>query len=96
MGILLEAHADKCKKLTVRTISVDRNEPNEVEPAPIQDYVLLEGDSASLRFLGELLIAFADGDFGCSFGLHPQGAGSAHFSDTSNIGMEVHKLPCEF
>jgi hypothetical protein len=96
MGILLEVHADKGKRLTVRKVSIDRNEPNEPDPAPPQDYVSVEGDSDSLRFLGELLIAFAEGDFGCNFDLHPQGAGSAHFTTASNIGIELHKTPCDF
>jgi hypothetical protein len=96
MGILLEAHASKLAKLTVRKIAVDRNELNDIEPIPIQDYVLVEGDNDSLRFLGELLIAFSDGDFGCRFNLHPQGAGSAHFSDASDMGIDFHKIPCDF
>ena len=96
MRAILDSHADKGKKLTMRKIFVDRNEPDETEPIPIQDYVLVEGDSDSLRFLGQLLIAFAEGDLGCSFNIHPQGAGNAHFSDASDIGIELHKLPCEF
>jgi hypothetical protein len=43
MGILLEARASKVAKLTVRKIAVDRNEPDEIEPIPIQDYVLVKG-----------------------------------------------------
>ena len=96
IGILLEAHADKGKRLTVRKVSIDRNEPNEADPAPPQDYVSVEGDSGSLKFLGELLIAFAEGDFGCALDLHPQGAGSAHFTSASDIGIELHKTPCDF
>lgn len=91
---LLEAHADSGRSLTVRRTSIDRNEPDEADPAPIEDYVLLEGSSDSLRFLGELLIAFAEGDFGCSFHIHPQGAGMAHFSADSDIGINLHKKPC--
>ena len=96
MSILLKAHADNGKRLTVRKTSVDRNELNESEPAPIEDYVLVEGDCDSIKFLGELLIAFAEGDKGCSFHLLPQGAGSAHFTGTSDIGIELHKIPCDF
>jgi hypothetical protein len=96
MGILLEAHAHKGNKLTIRKVSIDRNEPNEPDPTSAQDYVSVEGDRDSLRFLGELLIAFAEGDFGCGFDLHPHGAGSAHFSDASDIGIELHKTPCDF
>ena len=92
---LLEAHADSGSRLTVRRISLDRNEPGEADPAPIEDSVLLEGSSDSLRFLGELLIAFAEGDFGCSFHLHPRGAGSAHFSGVSDVGLSFHKNPCD-
>ena len=75
---LFEAHANRGTKLTVRTISIDRNEPNEISPSPIENFVLIEGDRDSLRFLGQFLIAFAEGDFGCSYNLHPLGAGSAH------------------
>ena len=97
MSILLETHAGNGGgRLTVRKISVDRNELNEPEPAPIEDYVFVEGDSDSIRFLGELLIAFAEGEQGCSFHLHPQGAGSAHFTAASDIGIELHKMPCEY
>jgi hypothetical protein len=95
LGTILESHAATGKKLTVRKISVDRNEPAEVAPIPIQDYVVVEGDRDSLRFLGELFIAFADNDLGCSFDLHPQGAGNAHFSDTSDMGIKLHKMPCD-
>jgi len=96
MSILLGTHAGGGKRLTVRKVSIDRNEPNESDPAPPQDYVSVEGDSDSLKFLGELLIAFAEGDFGCAFDLHPQGAGSAHFTGASDIGIELHKTPCDF
>jgi hypothetical protein len=96
MSILLDAHADNGKSLTVRKTSEDRNELNDSEPAPVEDYVLVEGDSDSIKFLGELLLAFAEADEGCSFHLHPQGAGSAHFGSASEIGIELHKIPCDF
>ncbi len=92
---LLEDHAAKGTKLTVQMFSADRSEPGEEEPTPVQDYVLIEGDNDSIRFLGELLVAYATGDLGCSFELHPQGAGSAHFSDSSTLGIYIHKKPCE-
>lgn len=96
IGSILESHAVTGKKLTVRKIAVNRNEPGEVDPIPIQDYVLVEGDPASLRFLGELFIAFADNDLGCSFDLHPLGAGNTHFSAASELGIEIHKTPCDY
>lgn len=93
---LLERHAEKGTKLTIRKISVDRSEPNDSAPAPIEDYALIEGDSDSLKFLGQFLIAFAEGDFGCSYDLHPKGAGRAHFTGKSDLGIDIHKIPCEF
>lgn len=95
MRELLESHVANGNKVTLRRISIDRNEPDEADPAPIEDYVFVEGSSDSLRFLGELLIAFAEGDFGCSFHLHPHGAGMAHFSNTSDLGIDLHKKPCD-
>lgn len=91
---MLESHAAKSTKLTVQIFSADRTEPGEDEPTPVEDYVLIEGDDDSLRFLGELLMAFAAGDLGCSFDLHPKGAGSAHFSEASTLGLYFHKKPC--
>ncbi len=96
MRTLLTTHADKNTKLTVRKISVDRNDDAEFDPAMIHDYVLVEGDRDSLRFLGELLIAFVESEDGCSFDLHPQGPGCAHFNNASDLGISLHKLPSEF
>ena len=91
---MLETHAAKSTKLTVQIFSADRSEPGEDERTPVEDYVLIEGDNDSFRFLGELLIAFATGDLGCSFDLHPRGAGSAHFSEASTLGLYFRKKPC--
>jgi hypothetical protein len=92
---ILKSHADRKSKLTVQTFSADRSEPGEQEQAPLENYVLIEGDNESLRFLGELLIAFAEGDWGCSYDLHPKRAGSAHFSEASTVGLYFHKKPCD-
>jgi len=91
---MLESHAAKSTKLTVQIFSADRSEPGEGEPTPVEDYVLIEGDSDSLRFLGELLTAFAAGHLGCSFDLHPKGAGSAHFSEAATLGLCFRIKPC--
>ena len=92
---ILENHAAKRTKLTVKMFSADRGEPGEEEPTPVQEYVLIEGDNESIRFLGELLVAYASGDLGCSFDLHPHGAGSAHFAESSTVGLYIHKKLCE-
>jgi hypothetical protein len=96
MSIMSKLLEDHVGKLTIRKVSVDRNEPDEVDPAPIEEYFQIEGSGESLRFLGELLIAFAEGDFGCSFSIHPRGAGQSHFAHDSEFGIDLHKTPCEF
>jgi hypothetical protein len=45
--------------------------------------------------LGELLIQFADGKDGCAFDIHPQGAGSAHFSAETKLGIYLLMEPCQ-
>jgi len=88
---LLEAHAARDSKLTVRMVSTDVDETGAEEVTSKRNYALIEGDSASLQFLGEILLACAEGHRGrSSFGLHPQSEGSAHFSKTSSLGLYFH------
>jgi len=87
---LLEAHAARNAKLTVQMVSTEVDETGTEETTSPKNYALIEGDSATLRFLGELLLACAEGDGECSLGLHPQSAGSAHFSETSSLGLYFH------
>ena len=85
---LLTSHADGESKLTVRTFTDKDDEFS-------QRWVLVEGSADDLRFLAEVILAHANSDTGCSWGLHPDGAGSAHFSRASTIGIFLHKLPCD-
>ena len=85
---VLTAHAEGDSKLTVRLFGPDDEECPE-------QYLLLEGDSTSLRFLAEFILAHVNADKGCGWGLHPNGAGSSHFSGDSTVGIYLHKLPCD-
>jgi hypothetical protein len=59
------------------------------------DLVLLEGNREALEFLGNLLLAQANDERSCHKSIQPNGAGSAFFTDTSNLGIYIHRLPCE-
>jgi hypothetical protein len=85
---ILTIHADGESKLTVRTFT-DREDEFS------QRYVLIEGSPDDLRFLAEVILSHANSDAGCNGGLHPEGAGSAHFSSASTVGIYLHKLPCD-
>jgi hypothetical protein len=61
----------------------------------MDNLVLLEGDREALKFLGNLLLAQADDERSCSKSIEPDGAGSELFSETSNLGIYIHRLPCE-
>lgn len=57
----------------------------------LEDVVLIEGDQATLEFLGRLLLAqaaFSDDGFEVS----PRGPGSALFSSESPLGIYIHRL----
>jgi len=79
-------------KLTLQATTIDRRDCAEDGDEFIQKYVLVEGDQQSLHFLGAVLIAFANGELGDTFDLHPRGAGSAHLSEASDIGIYLRKL----
>jgi hypothetical protein len=79
---ILSGHADSPSQLKVRLLA-----PEEFEGA---GYVLLEGDSTALNFLGELLIAHAKQTETCDLQIHPSGAGSLHFTKGSNLGFYIH------
>jgi hypothetical protein len=91
---ILERHADSGQKLSLEIFVPDRRESVDEEIIE-QAYTLIKGSSESLRFLGELLIQFADGDYGCTLDIHPKGAGSAHFSADTELGIYLIKDPCE-
>lgn len=58
-------------------------------------YVLVEGDKASLTLLGKLIVAIANGDT-CGFDMGPKGAGNLYFTEYSELGIYVHRLPCDY
>jgi hypothetical protein len=76
-----EDYADRKVKITARAIE--------------DDLVLLEGDREALEFLGNLLLAQANDGRRCHTSIEPNGAGSAFFTDTSTLGIYIHRLPCE-
>jgi hypothetical protein len=89
----------KLKELTtdgvVRLYSRRKNPPKLTMTKLDRDTVLIEGDAASLEFLGRFILAHsrAEND-DCHNGLHPKGPGNAWFSKESALGFYLHKLPC--
>lgn len=58
--------------------------------APESGLVLQEGGADDLRFLGQLLLAVAEGgDPG--FHVDSRGAGAAHFASGSSLGLYIHR-----
>ena len=93
---VLQAHNPESSKLTVKTFVLDRRDSSEsAEDVPDESYVLIEGDADALRFLAELILAQVDSNYGCNLDMHPSGAGSNHFTDRSNLGLYLHRLPCD-
>lgn len=86
--VVLEQHSSSESKLTARLFT------SEDDDFPLQ-YVLLEGTPDALRFLAEFILAHVNSEVGCSWNLHPQGAGSAHFGGAATVGVFLHKLPCD-
>ena len=60
-----------------------------------ENYILIEGDTDSLEFLGKLIIAQANFQDDCGFQIAPHSAGCAHFSKDAELGFYIHRLPCE-
>jgi hypothetical protein len=56
--------------------------------------ILIEGSAAALEFLGKLLHAQATFSSNCGFQISPTGAGNALFSESSSLGIYIHRLPC--
>jgi hypothetical protein len=58
-----------------------------------RDTILIEGDRTALKFLGELLLAYAlSNEHGIQF--PRKGAGRARFTKYSTLGFYLHKVPC--
>ena len=73
---LFDEHADK--NIRLRTEMLE------------DGYVLIEGDTASLTFLADLLVAVCDPEEdGRHFG--PRGPGSVFFEDGSEFGLCLHR-----
>ncbi len=93
---ILTEHASHGSNITVKELLVDRREADETEQeVPTQPYVLIEGDANALRFSAERILAQIDSNYGCQLDIHPKGAGSAHFTAESTLGIYVHRLPCD-
>jgi hypothetical protein len=61
----------------------------------MDDLVLLEGDRDTLEFLGNLFLAQAYDERSCKKSIGPNSAGNAFFAGESNLGIYIHRLPCE-
>jgi hypothetical protein len=59
------------------------------------DFLLLEGAQDALEFLGQLLLAQARDERSCKNSIGPKSAGNALFSKNSDLGIYIHRLPCE-
>ncbi len=58
------------------------------------DYIVIEGDTKTLEFLGNLFIAQAKFQKDCGFQMAYGGAGSSFFVPSSNVGLCIHRIPC--
>ncbi|MGH9875386.1 MAG: hypothetical protein ACRD9S_23265 [Pyrinomonadaceae bacterium] len=61
----------------------------------MDDSVLIEGDRETLEFLGNLILAQAGDVDCCHKSIAPNAAGSALFTTQSNVGIYIHRLPCD-
>ena len=87
-----------CARFAERAVSlrvVSRTEPADSSAGSAETFVVLEGSAESLRFLGELLIAQSQFQHDCHFFLHPTGPGQVFFSESSEAGISIHRLPCD-
>ena len=89
----------RLKELTtdgvVRLYSRKRNLPKLTMTKLDRDTVLIEGNAAALKFLGEFILAQSRADKDdWHNSLHPRGAGNAWFTKESTLGFYLHKLPC--
>lgn len=75
-------HEDASVGLALKIVEEDDGKPS---------MVLVEGPASALKFLAQLLNAVADEQEEDSFFISPSGAGSFHFSSTSELGVYIHK-----
>jgi hypothetical protein len=71
------------------------NREVKITSRAMDDSVLFEGDREALEFLGNLILAQANDERSCKKSIEPNGAGGVFFTDTSNLGIYIHRLPCE-
>jgi len=55
-------------------------------------YLLVEGDTQSLEFLGNLILSQAQFRGDCGFQILPSGAGKAFFSRNDGLGLYIHRV----
>jgi hypothetical protein len=79
--MIIERFCTAGRKFTVRSLE--------------ENMVLIEGDAEALAALGSLLIAQARAGQTCGFQISPGGAGRAAFSLHSDLGLYIHRTPCE-
>ncbi len=77
---VIDSYSDKDTKITCRTFG---------------EYILIEGSKEALEFWGKLFLAQAKETEDCRFWASPFGAGCAHFTERSNRGLYIHRLPCD-
>ena len=81
---ICERYSDKNVDLVVRLLDEEEGETPST--------VLIEGPACALRMLAELLMAVAEEVENDGFSISPFGAGKAHFSSTSELGVYIHRL----
>ena len=66
----------------------------EAPDAGAKPMILVEGDSETLLFLADLLIAQAQDSSNCGKQIAPDGPGNSFFEPRSAFGIYIHCLPC--
>lgn len=79
--------ARRAVRLNIRILPGDASE-NKVPLA------LIEGDKATLVFLGNLILDDARNPQDCGIQMFPRGPGNIYFGRKSEIGLYLHRLPC--
>lgn len=55
-----------------------------------KNFIVIKGDSCSLKFLSELISAQADTLTNSGFSISPKGAGSSYFVKKSKLGLYIN------
>jgi hypothetical protein len=55
---------------------------------------MIEGDQATLEFLGNFILEHARNPKDCGIQMYPGGPGGLGFNPKSEMGIYVHRLPC--